>query len=228
MKKVMIVSLGGSLIIPDEIDYRLLEKFKKALRKNYSSYKFVVVCGGGSIARKYISALKEEGKSIKEQSLAGIRATRMNAKFMMQFFGKEANSILPKSMKEVKNFIHKNKVVFCGALRYADNETTDGTAAKLAKYFSTDLINLTNIPGLYSSDPLKNKNAKFIPEITWKEFEKMALGIKYKPGQHFVLDQSAATLIRKHKVTTYILGHDLRNLEKLLAKKNFLGTTIDE
>ena len=157
----MVISLGGSLIIPNEIDYLFLEKFKKVMQKNYKNYKFVIVCGGGIIARKYISALKKEGKSHREISMAGIRATRMNAKFMMQFFGKEANGTLPKSMKEIKNILAKNKIVFCGALRYAEKETSDGTAAKLANYLGTDFINMTNVKGLYTSNPLTNKNAKF-------------------------------------------------------------------
>jgi len=227
MKKVVVISLGGSLIVPKKIDHEFLENFKKIMRKNYRNYKFVVVCGGGTIARKYISALKKEGKSHKEISMAGIRATRMNAKFMIQFFGKEANDTLPKSMKEVKNNLSKNKIVFCGALRYAEKETSDGTAAKLANYLKTTFINLTNVKGLYTANPKTNKNAKFIPKTDWKSFEKRALKIKYKPGQHFVLDQHAATIIKRNKTKTYIIGENLSNLDKLLNKKNFAGTIIE-
>jgi len=226
MKKVVVISLGGSLIVPDDIDYKFLEKFKKTIRKHYKNHKFVLVCGGGAIARKYISALSKEHKTHKEMSLAGIRATRMNARFMMQFFGKEANDTLPKSMVDVKNNLRKNKVVICGALRYADKETSDGTAAKLANYLDTIFINLTNVPGLYSKNPKKYKSAKFIPKISWKDFESLALKMKFKAGQHFVLDQSAATLIRKRKIPTYILGQNLNNLENLLKNKKFTGTEI--
>ena len=121
--KIMIISLGGSLIIPKQTDYKFLSKFKLILEKNYKNYNFVVVCGGGIIARKYISILKKQNKNIKQQSLAGIRATRMNARLLMQIFGKEANQTLPKSMKQVKDNLSKNSVVFCGALRYPKNET---------------------------------------------------------------------------------------------------------
>ena len=156
-KRVIVLSLGGSLIIPDKINYQFLHQFKKIARKNYNKYKFAVVCGGGSIARKYINDLKAEGKNIKEQSLAGIRATHMNAEFMMQFFGKEANEKIPKDMKDVKNQLEKNKIVFCGALRYAPDETSDGTAAKLAHFLKSRFINLTNVNGLYSANPKTNK-----------------------------------------------------------------------
>lgn len=225
MKKI-VLSLGGSVIIPKEVDYKFLNKFKETLRKNYAKYQFVVVCGGGIIARKYIRALKKQGRSLKEQSLAGIRATRMNALFMTQFFGKEANETLPKNMKEVRNNLKQNKVVFCGALRYADNETSDGTAAKLAHFLKADFINLSNVSGLYSANPKTHKNAKFIPKITWDNFEKRALKIEYKPGQHFVLDQKAAIIIRKNRIPTYLIGSEIKNLDNILNHKKFEGTII--
>lgn len=227
MKKIMVISLGGSLIIPEKMNVDFLQKFRKILQKNYSKYKFIIICGGGTIARKYISVLKKAGKSRKELSLAGINATRTNAEFMVQLFGKEANSILPKSMREIKNNLSKNNVVICGALRYSPNSTSDTTASQIAKHFKSPFINMTNVPGLYSDNPKKNPRAKFISEISWRDFEKMALKIKYKPGQNFVLDQRAATLIRKQKISTFILGPDAKNLNNLLNGKKFIGTKIE-
>lgn len=225
-KKVIIISLGGSLIIPDKINYKFLHKFKSTLRKYYKTHKFVVVCGGGEIARKYINNLRKEHKNIYEISQAGIRATRMNAIFLTQFFGKEANNSLPKDMLDVKNELKKNNVVFCGALRWVPNSTSDSTAAKLAHILKTDFINMTNIKGLYSENPLTHKKAKFIPYESWIKFEKRALKIPYKSGQHFVLDQKASTEIKKYKITTYIIGEDLTNLEKILEGKKFTGTLV--
>ena len=226
-KKVIVLSLGGSLIIPDKVNIKLLEQFKAIIRKFYKTHKFVIVCGGGAIARAYIEALKKEHRTEYEISQAGIRATRMNAMFMMQFFGKkEANDTLPKNMEEVKANLNTNNVVFCGALRWVPHSTSDSTAAKLASFLKTDFINLTNIKGLYTSNPLVHKSAKFIPKDDWKTFEKRAHKHGFKAGQHFVLDQKASTIIREHKIKTYILGDDMNNLKNLLAGKRFIGTTI--
>lgn len=224
--KIIVLSLGGSLIVPKKVDFKFLHSFKRVIEKHYKNYKFVIVCGGGSIARRYIEDLRREKKSLKEQSLAGIRATRMNALLMNQFFGKEANQTVPEDMKEVESSLSRNKVVFCGALRYEKEETSDGTAAKLANRLKTDFINITNVPGLYTRDPRKYKKAKFIPYISWRDFEKKALAIKFEPGQHFVLDQEAAVLIRKKKISTCIIGRDLRNLDKILKGNPFTGTLI--
>lgn len=226
--KTIVISLGGSLIIPDKINYSFLHKFKSTLRKFYRTHKFVIVCGGGEIARKYISNLSKEHKSKYEVSQAGIRATRMNALFMTQFFGKDANSKLPRDMKEVKNELTKNNIVFCGALRYVPNSTSDCTAAKLAHFLKATFVNMTNIKGLYSSNPLINKKAKFIAYESWKDFEKRALNIPYHSGQHFVLDQNASTIIRKYKITTYIIGEKLTNLENIIKGRKFIGTTISD
>jgi len=225
--KVIVISLGGSVMVPDKINFSFLDKFKGLLRKNYKNCRFVIVTGGGSVARKYIQALKEEGKCEKELSRAGIRVTRLNALFLMQFFGKEANYNLPFDMEHVKNNLHKNKAVICGALRYDDKETSDGTAAKLANYLKCDFVNITNVPGLYDKDPRKFRNAKFIPEISWKEFEKIADKLKFKAGQHFVLDQMAAKLIRKHKIRTVIAGPEIGNLNNLFNGRKFKGTRIE-
>ena len=85
MKKVVVLSLGGSLIVPDKIDISYLKKFREVIKRNSRKYKFIIVCGGGSVARKYIYALREIGINETLQSMAGISATRTNARFMSYF-----------------------------------------------------------------------------------------------------------------------------------------------
>jgi len=228
MKKVIVISLGGSLIIPDKINEKFLESFKKTIEKNKKNYSFVVVCGGGKTARNYIGGLENQIIQNRDyfQSLLGIASTRLNARFMAYFFGEDANETLPNSMKEIKNLLKKNEIVFCGALRYSKNETSDATASKLANYFNSEFINLTDVPGLFDKNPKKYKNTEFIHEISHKEFLKMAKKISFKPGQHFVLDQKSARLIKKYNVKTYIIGTDMKNLDNILNKKHFVGTII--
>ncbi len=223
-KRVIVLSLGGSLIIPDKIDLKFLKEFRKIILKNAKKYKFIIVCGGGSIARKYISALQD--KPCQTQSTAGIAATRTNAKFMSCFFSQDPFQKIPQEIKKIKKFIKKQDIVFCGALDFKPKQTTDSNAAEIAKYFKTFFINLTNVTGLYDKNPSKNKNAKFISKISWKEFDKMSKKIKFKPGQHFVLDQTSSGIILKNKITTYILGKNPKQLDNLLNNKKFKATTI--
>lgn len=225
-KEVIVISLGGSLIVPEKIDINFLNKFKKVIKKNSNKYKFIINCGGGSVARKYISALRQSGANQKMQSLSGIAATRLNARFMSYFFGKDPNKGIPHKTKQVKKALKKQNIVFCGALKYEPNQTSDSTSAELAKKFKAKFINLTNVKGLYTGDPKKNKKAKFISEICYKDFDKMANKSKYQPGQHFVLDQTASKIIMQNKIPTYIIGN-LKQLDNFLRNKRFIGTTIN-
>jgi len=226
-KQVIVISLGGSQIIHNnEINIPFLKNFKKILLKHSKNHKFVVVCGGGSIARIYIQGLQKVNANEKLQNFAGISVTRTNARFMNYFFNQDAEQGIPHKIKQVKKSIKKQDIIFCGALEYHPNQTSDSTSAQIAQIFNAEFINLTDTKGLHNKNPKTNKNAKFIPTITWKEFYKIASKLGFKPGQHFVLDQTAAKIIMEKKIKTYILGQNLQNLDNLLKNKKFTGTTI--
>lgn len=227
-KKVIVLSLGGSLIIPKEIDTKFLIEFKKIILKHTKNYKFIIVCGGGSIARTYINSLKKIKASIFMQSLTGIAITRNNARFMSYFFNNEPKRGIPEKMRHIKKYLKKQEIVFCGALEYKPNQTSDSTSAEIANHFQTEFINLTNVDGLYDKDPKKYKNTKLISKISWENFHKIALKIKFEPGQHFVLDQIASKIVLENKIPTYILGKNLNNLDNFLKGKKFKGTIIKD
>jgi len=55
--EMIVVSLGGSLIVPGEIDWKFLKKFRKEIiRQIEKGKRFIIVTGGGDIARKYQTA----------------------------------------------------------------------------------------------------------------------------------------------------------------------------
>jgi uridylate kinase len=222
--KNIVISLGGSVIFNPEVNISFLEQFKKTILKN-KEYRFIIVTGGGKIARDYINALKKENRSKEELALAGVRATRMNAQFLMQLFGEHSNSSLPLNMEEVKNEIYKNQITICGALRHSTNSTSDSTAAKLANYLKADFINITNVSGLYTADPKTDKYAKLIKNISWEGFDRIISRIKFHAGQHFVLDQQASKIIKENEIRTYIIGSN-KDLNNILNGKKFKGTLI--
>jgi len=223
-KKVWVISLGGSRIVPDDVDDDFIVRFKELIDK-HRKIKFVVVCGGGRTARRYIGALRKLGRGVRVQSLEGIAVTRLHAGFLARFFGREANEDVPLNMKRVAGLLKKNRVVFCGALRYKDKNTSDGTAARLASFLKCSFINLTNVAGLYSSDPKRNKKARLISKISWDDFYLKAKKLKFEAGQHFVLDQAAARVIRDEKVVSYIVG-SLGAVGNILKGKGFVGTRV--
>ena len=223
---VKVFSLGGSVIVPNEINVSFLNEFRKFILNYSKKEKIIIVCGGGGTARKYIYALNAEKVNEKIQNYIGIRITRLNAWFLINFFKEGCAKTIAKSLKEVQNLLKKNRIVILGGLRYHEETTSDGTAANLAKVFHADFINITNVPGLFDRNP-KEKNARLINKISHEEFLKRARNVKYKPGQHFVLDQNAAEIIKKYHIKTYIVSSDLKNLKRLLHNKKCIGTIIN-
>jgi uridylate kinase len=226
-KRVTVLSLGGSLIVPEIMDLSFLRRFREVIKKNTKNHRFVIVCGGGSVARKYIDALKQEGKSDYLQSLAGIAITRVNARFMAYFFGQDPEFGIPHDMKNISNLLKKHDIIFCGALRYASDQTSDATACKLAAYLKSDFINITNVKGLYDKNPFKFKNAKFIANTTREELAKIMKSIPQRPGMHGPVDHTAMKVILEHKLRVFILGKDAKQLDNLLNNKPFIGSRID-
>ena len=224
MKKV-VISLGGSIIIPDKVDYNYLEKFSKFVKKFSRKNKVVIVTGGGSTARKYIEGLKHVGSNADMLSIVGIAATRLNARLVSGVFGIDEK--IPETLSGVKSALSIRNLVVCGALGMQKNMTSDGNAAEVAELIKADfLVNMTNVDGLYTDNPKTHRNAKFIPEISFKDFKGRIDKIKFKAGQHFVLDQSAAKIINRSNIKTYIISNDLKNLDRLLKDKDFVGTVI--
>lgn len=220
-----VISLGGSVFIQDTIDVAFLKAFKRQIL-GFRDRKFVIVSGGGKVARMYITALRKEGLPVEIQSYAGIAITRINAKFLANFFMKKQHYPLPRTLREVRTLLQKHRIVFCGSLRYEHGMTSDGTAAEIARHLKTRFINITNVKGVYTKDVRKFPDATFIPRLSFDELYARATAIAYTPGQHFVLDQYAARVIRKGKVQTYIVGKNLANLRSLLRGKHFVGTVI--
>lgn len=220
-----VISVGGSAIIPNEIDVKFLRQLRDAVNRLKRNYKLVIVCGGGRTARKYIDVLRKDGVSESLSCLAGITSTKLNATLLSLFL--RAGIIIPDSIKEVRSLLRKQNVVVCGALGFQPNMTSDGDAAQIAVALKAKaFINLTDVDGLYTKDPKKHKDAKFITDISRNDFWKIASSIKFTAGQHFVLDQSAAEILRKKPIRTVIVkGVD--NVENVILGRPFTGTVIE-
>jgi len=220
MKKV-VISLGGSIIVPDKVRYDFLKKFCRIIKKQKNT-KFVIVTGGGQIARDYISAVKKANLDVRSQNLVGIMATRLNAMLVATFLGMK-NWYILHTVKSIMQRLKKQRIVVCGGI--LPGTASDGTAVQIAVDIKADVfINITNVKGLFTKHP-KLKGAKFIPETDHKYLYDRAMELKYKPGQHFVVDQKAAKIAYEHKVPIAILK-GLDNLEKCLNNKKFTGTIV--
>jgi len=227
--ETIVVSVGGSIIVPSGIDYNFLVSLRKTAVEISKKHKLVICTGGGHTAREYISILRKAGADNHTQDIAGIDATRLNARLVASFIsaGKKAkcSTEVPKSLEEIGHLLKANNIVVCGGL--GPGKTSDGTTADIARFLKAKaMYNLTNVKGLFDKDPSVTKKAKFISNISREDFRKVMAMVHEKPGQHFVLDSYAEKIAREAKIRVVILK-GMNNLLKAVEGKRFVGTIIE-
>jgi len=225
MPKTIVVSLGGSLIVPDDIDINFLKSFKKVIDKYIKKgCKFVIYCGGGRLARNIQQAASKIAKlSNEDLDWLGIHSTRLNAQLIKMVFKNNAEDSITNNPNKKFEF-KKNILVAAGWL---PGWSTDYDAVLLAKNLGIkEIINMSNIDYVYYKDPKKYRDAKKIERINWKNYMKL-ISQKWKAGMNVPFDPIAAKEAQKSGMKLYIIGKDLKNLENLLESKKFRGTTIN-
>ncbi|EKE19825.1 MAG: hypothetical protein ACD_8C00101G0018 [uncultured bacterium] len=227
-KKIIIISLGGSLIVPEEIDWKFVKKFKEVIEKKIQEgFRFIIVTGGGKIARKYVEAGSKVGDiDSEDKDWIGIHATRMNAHFIRTIFKKHAHPSINKNPYDLESFLKAKESVLLAA-GYRPGNSTDYIAVLLAKQFGAKKIaNLSNIDFVCDKDPKKFPDAKKIKEISWPEFQKI-VGDSWDPGSNLPFDPVASKMAGKEGIEVAIFnGKKISNLEKYLNGEKFTGTII--
>ena len=166
MKNLYIISLGGSLIVPEAgIDHKFLKKFRALIIKEIKKgKKFVIVTGGGSIARTYRdAAAKVTRLTNDDKDRLGVHTTRLNAHLIKTVFREYAHPRINKNPRTKENLSKhfKKGEGLMAAAGWRPGWSTDYVAVVLAKRLKAKtVINLSNIDYAYTSDPKKNKTAK--------------------------------------------------------------------
>ncbi|MCH8067373.1 MAG: UMP kinase [Nanoarchaeota archaeon] len=223
--KTIIMSLGGSVIVPDKIDVKFLVDFKKIIyRYIKKNFRFVIYCGGGRTARNYQEAASKIVKLNNEDlDWLGIHATRLNAHFIKTLFNSITEDIIVKNPTQKIRFT--KRILIAGG--WKPGWSTDYDAVLLAKNLNIDtVINMSNINYVYDRDPKKNKNAKKIRNICWKHYRKIS-GNKWKAGLNKPFDPIAAKEAEKSGLKVIVIGKNLSNFENLLNNRKFEGTVIE-
>lgn len=221
----IIISLGGSLIVPDEIDTDLLKDFRNLILSEVEKgKKFVIITGGGRTCRKYNDAAMEvRSLTPEELDWLGIYATKLNAEFVRFLFGEMAyDHILVDPNLPVK--FDKPIVVGGG---WKPGNSSDLVAVLIAKHAGAKkVINLSNTDYIYDSDPKINPNAKKLENISWAEYREL-IPHEWTPGLNTPFDPIASKLAEKEGITLIALnGKLVDNLKKCLQGGEFIGTTI--
>lgn len=220
------ISLGGSLVVPDQVDSDFLKKFYHLITERIEKgERFIIIVGGGKTARRYQKAARAVTQLTDvDVDWLGIHSTRLNAHLLRTIFREHAYVRLITSVKDINTRIRKPIIIGAG---FKPGSSTDYRAVLLAKAFGAKMIlNLSNIDWLYTKDPRKYKSAKKICAIHWKDFRKM-FGTRWDPGANTPFDPVASRWADKWGISVIITrGTDFKNLNAILDGSAAKGTII--
>lgn len=225
--ETIIISVGGSLIVPDGIDIAFLKRFKKFIFEQVANGKrFAIITGGGKTARRYQDAAKKVSTLTPDDlDWLGLHATRLNGHLLRTIFRDIAHPIIITNPDEVLD-VPKNASLIVAA-GYRPGASTDLRAVQIARNLgATKVVNLSNIDYAYDKDPNKHKDATPIKTTDWNTFRAL-LPSDWDPGLSSPFDPVAAGEAHKHGMEVAIVnGTKLGQVKKYLAGEKFVGSRI--
>ena len=211
------------------IDTKALNKIAKEIADvSRHGVDVVIVIGGGNIWR--YRDTKEAGIERTTSDYMGMMATIMNAVALQSAIEKTgvhcrvATSLdipqiaEPFLRRRVIRHLEKKRIVICGGGTGNPFFTTDSAAALRAAELNCEvLLKATKVDGVYTSDPMKNKDAKRYDTLTYNEALKNNIQ---------VMDQAAFALCKDNNMN--IIVFDMHNKGSILkaAMGGKIGTLV--
>lgn len=219
------MSVGGSLIVPDQIDTGFLASLKNFIESE-SDKRFVIIAGGGRTARRYQEAADSlHGLDKEDLDWIGIHATRLNGHLLRTILKDLAHPIMITNPDEILDAPKDARVII--AAGYRPGASTDLRAIQIAERVGSEkVVNVSNIDYIYTADPKTHPDAKPITDISWSEFRKL-IPSEWDPGLSSPFDPIAAREAEARSIeVACINGGKLEELKKYLHGAEFVGTRI--
>jgi uridylate kinase len=226
--ETIVMSVGGSLIVPGAIDTTFLTSLKKFIDMETTSKgrRFIIIAGGGRTARNYQDAAGAVSDlNAEDLDWMGIHATRLNGHLLRTIFRHTAHRVMITNPDEILDVPKNEKVVI--AAGYRPGSSTDLRAVQIAeKIGATKVINLSNIDYVYTADPRTNPEATKIETISWANFRAL-IPTDWDPGLSSPFDPIAAKVAQRDNIEVAIINGDkLEEVVKYLDGETFVGTKI--
>ena len=226
MQKFSVVSLGGSLIVPNGGPATtFLNNFRETiLRFVGDTHRFFIVTGGGMTTRAYQKAARKIVDLPDEDiDWLGIHVTHLNGHLLRTIFRNQAH------VKVLTHYSEKEDISepITIAAGWKPGHSTDYDAVMFAQLYGSDtVVNLSNIPFVYDKDPNKFNDAIPLKEVSWRDFRKI-VGDTWTPGDNLPFDPIASKEAEKSNLKVVVMdGQNLQNFENFLENKEFEGTII--
>lgn len=210
------------------LDFDRISRLAQALKRlAKQGYQIAVVIGGGNIFRARM--LKRGEISRVSADYMGMLATMINAlalQAVLNKVGQKARVLAPFSWpaawedyspsRAQKLLLKKTIVIMAGGTGKPYFSTDTALVLRAVEIGAKRIFKATNVAGVYSSDPDRNKSAKFYKKLTYQE----ALKKKLK-----IMDASAYALAAKSSLILRVFKYSPSNLERVLRGLD-LGTKV--
>jgi uridylate kinase len=228
MKNTTVISVGGSLIVPDAIDTTFLTNLKNLITEHTASgdVRFIIIAGGGRTARRYQDAAAAVSTLTRDDlDWMGIHATRLNGHLLRTVFRDIAYRVMITNPDDIHDVPAHEKLII--AAGYRPGASTDLRAVQIAERVGAQaVVNLTNTSHVYTANPKTDPTATPVETITWPEFMKL-IPAEWDPGLSSPFDPVAARAAAALGLTVaHIDGTRLSELNHFLNGESFTGTTI--
>lgn len=225
-KPALAISAGGSIMVPDAPDVAYVRQLAGELAALSESYRVFVVAGGGKVARNYIQAARQLGADESSLDLMGIDVTRLNARVLIAALGEQALGRPPHHFDEAVEASRAFPVVVMGGTH--PGHTTDAVAAMLGERArAVRLLILTNVDGVYTSDPRMDPRATRLESMTAGDLVKLTRDVRHHAGSTGVVDPLACKVLQRARIPTCVLhGRDFDALRAAAEGRPFKGTTV--
>jgi uridylate kinase len=241
---MIVISLGGSIVVPDEPDVDLIVAYHRLFR-DYTApgRRVIVVVGGGAPARTYQRAYRDISERLDAEGPAaglaagsaagsihadaqdwiGITATRLNAELLRHALGDLCHD--PVVYDPTAEFPFTGAVLVGAG--WKPGFSTDYDAVVLAERFGADtVVNLSNISQVHTADPKTDPEARPLESVSWSEFHRI-VGTEWKPGSNLPFDPVATKRAAELGLRVIAAnGRDIANTRAILEGEAFFGTTI--
>ena len=215
---------GNALVSPEEL--KMILETIKILKNN--NHLVSIVVGGGNIFR----GRNHEDMEVLTRDTIGMLGTVINALYIKDYLIKNGisslvttpfefpNLLSDYSEEELNKFYEDGNVIIFGGGIGLSGYSTDSGVVKALNILNTDLIiKMTNVPGVFDSDPKINKNAKMFEQLSYDDVLLNNYGI---------MDMYAIKECQKKKVKILVMNFlDYKYLNNYFMGKK-IGTIIKE
>ncbi|MFW6435054.1 MAG: UMP kinase [Halovenus sp.] len=200
----VIVSIGGSVLVPTVGSERVAAYADVIEGLDDAGHSVGVVVGGGPTAREYIGAARELGANEIELDQLGIDVTRLNARLLIAALDDRVTPTPPEDHDRAREALQRGDIPVMGGT--VAGHTTDAVATALAEYTDAALlVYATSVDGVYSADPSEDSEATKFDRLSPGELVDIVGGIELEAGSNAPVDLLATKLLKRSGLRAIVL-----------------------